>query len=114
MDAATDETSPEFDRFEFVLLKWPPRGENLTDEELDRLQEQHLTYLQSQIAAGTIRIAGPFEEQTDQSLRGLCFYQTGSLDRARALASADPAVLAGRLEVDVMYFYCPKGMLEGK
>jgi hypothetical protein len=33
------------------------------------------------------------------------------LERTRELAAADPAVVAGRLEVDVMYFYCPKGSL---
>ncbi len=99
----------ELDRFEFVLLKRPDDPPSFSHEELDRLQMEHLTYLQEQMAAGNIRVAGPLDEQRDPSLRGLCFYQTGSLERTRAIASADPSVVAGRLEVDVMYFYCPKG-----
>ncbi|MGD0851941.1 MAG: hypothetical protein ABSA07_01120 [Acidimicrobiales bacterium] len=38
----------------------------------------------------------------------MTIYQTGSLERTRELATSDPAVVAGRLEVDVMYFYCPR------
>jgi hypothetical protein len=35
------------------------------------------------------------------------------LERPRAIASSDPTVLAGPLEVNVMYFLCPKGRLWG-
>jgi uncharacterized protein YciI len=58
-----------------------------------------------------MRVGGPFDEQRDASLRGLSIYQTGSLETTRVLASSDPSVVAGRLEIDVMYFYCPKGSL---
>jgi hypothetical protein len=58
-----------------------------------------------------MRVGGPFDGQPDKSLRGISIYQTGSLERTRALASSDPSVIAGRLEIDVMYFYCPKGSL---
>lgn len=33
-------------------------------------------------------------------------YRTGSLEEARRLAEGDPAVRAGRLEVDVIRSYC--------
>jgi uncharacterized protein YciI len=70
-----------------------------------------MAHLQALTKSGDIRVAGPFDEQRDQSMRGMALYQTGSLERARELASSDPAVVAGRLELDVMYFYCPKGNL---
>jgi hypothetical protein len=41
---------------------------------------------------------GPVLDQLDESLRGLTFYGTCSLDAARRLAEQDPAVVAGRLE----------------
>lgn len=44
-------------------------------------------------------------------LRGLTFYRTGSVARSRELAEADPAVLAGRLTVDIMTWYCPPGTM---
>ena len=54
---------------------------------------------------------GPVSDQPDPSLRGLTFYRTGSLEEARRLAEADPAVRAGRLAVDIMIWYCPPGTM---
>lgn len=99
----------ELERFELVLLKRPRGHADISDAEADRLQEQHITHLGTMAAAGHLVVAGPFDEQPDASLRGLCLYQTGSLERARELAEGDPAVRAGRFELDVMYFYCEKG-----
>lgn len=111
MSTSPESPAMELDRFEFVLLKRPASSPSLSDDALDRLQELHLTYLSAQIQAGTIRVAGPLDEQSDPTLRGMCLYQTGSLEQARIIASSDPAVLAGRLEIDLMFFYCPKGVL---
>ena len=54
---------------------------------------------------------GPVRDQADVSLRGLTFYRTGSLEQARQLAEADPAVRAGRLAVEIMTWYCPPGTM---
>ena len=54
---------------------------------------------------------GPVIDPPDPSLRGLTFYRTGSLEQARRLAEADPAVRAGRLVVDIMTWYCPPGTM---
>jgi uncharacterized protein YciI len=83
----------------------------MSDAEIDRLQGLHLGHLTSLTVSGDIRVAGPLDEQPDDALRGMALYQTGSLERTRELATADPAVKAGRLEVDVMYFYCPQGSI---
>ena len=111
MEQSNDDRPTELDRFEMVLLRRPERRPGFSPEETDRLQELHLNHLRAMTRDGYILVAGPFDEQKDQSLRGMCIYQTGSIDRARELASSDPAVMAGRLEVEVMYFYCPKGSL---
>jgi uncharacterized protein len=108
----TDGDGPlELDRYELVLLKRPSSSPPMSDEEIDRLQELHIAHLVQQTAAGAIRVAGPFDEQSDTTLRGMALYQTGSLERTRGIAASDPSVIAGRLDVDVMYFYCPKGQL---
>jgi uncharacterized protein len=101
----------DLDRYELVLLKRPASSPPLSHEEIDRLQDLHIAHLVQQTAEGAIRVAGPFDEQNDATLRGMALYQTGSLERTRTIASSDPSVIAGRLEVDVMYFYCPKGQL---
>ena len=111
MEASSDAEPMELDRFELVLLKRPERPTEMTEEEIDRLQELHLAHLDSLTQSGVILVAGPFDEQSDVALRGMCICQTGSLERTRELANSDPSVVAGRLEVDVMYFYCPKGQL---
>ena len=55
-------------------------------------------------------VAGPFSDQRDETLRGLCLYRTG-LDETRRLAEQDPSVQARRLAVDVMTLWTPKGAL---
>ena len=55
-------------------------------------------------------VAGPFDDQTDPRMRGLCIYRT-SIDEARRLAQDDPAVKAGRLEVEVLSWWVEKGAM---
>jgi uncharacterized protein YciI len=111
MEPSSDAPPFELDRFELVWLKRPAEPTIVSEEEADRLQELHLAYLLGLTTSGDIRVCGPFDEQRDQSFRGMALYQTGSIERTRELASADPAVVAGRLEVEVMYFYCPRGSI---
>ena len=101
----------ELDRYELVLLKRPRSGTDIDADEADRLQVLHLAHLRALTEAGLVRVAGPVDEAPDPSLRGLALYQTGSLERTRELANSDPAVIAGRLEVEVMYYYCPRGSI---
>ena len=111
MDPSSDTPSMELDRFELVLLKRPENRATISEEESDRLQELHLSHLNALTESGDILVAGPFDEQIDPTLRGMAIYKTGSLERTRGLATSDPAVIAGRLEVEVMYFFCPRGQL---
>jgi uncharacterized protein len=111
MTESSEDPPFELDRYELVFLKRPANAPSMPEAEIDRLQGLHLEYLTSLTASGDIRVAGPFDEQPDDSLRGMALYQTGSLERTRELASSDPAVRAGRIEIDVMYYYCPKGSL---
>jgi hypothetical protein len=41
----------------------------------------------------------------------MCIFRCGSIDEARELAEADPAVKAGRLRVEVMTWYVEKGRM---
>jgi uncharacterized protein YciI len=101
----------ELDAFELVLLRRPADAPNYDEATLDRIQREHVEYHASLREAGHVVTNGPVTDQIDESLRGLTFYRTGSLDEARRLADADPAVRAGRLEVDVMHWYCPPGTM---
>jgi uncharacterized protein len=97
----------ELEAFELVLLRRPSSAPDYSDEELDRIQREHIAYHGELRAAGQVATNGPVDGPADPSLRGLTFYRTGSLERSRQLAENDPAVRAGRLTVEIMTWYCP-------
>lgn len=101
----------ELEAFELVLLRRPADAPDYPDEELERIQREHLAYHSRLRESGDVVTNGPVEGQPDPSLRGLTFYRTGSVERSRELAESDPAVLAGRLAVDIMTWYCPPGTM---
>jgi uncharacterized protein YciI len=101
----------QLEAFELVLLRRPSEPTSYDDPTLERIQREHLAYHAELRAAGHVITNGPVVEQPDESLRGLTFYATGSLARARELAEADPAVRAGRLTVEVMAWWCPPGTM---
>jgi uncharacterized protein len=94
--------------YSFVLLRRGPRADELAPDEMERLQAAHLAHLDQLRRDGTLLVAGPFADQPDESLRGLCVYSCG-LDETRALAESDPSVRAGRLAVDVMTWWVQRG-----
>jgi uncharacterized protein YciI len=100
----------ELDGYSFVLLKRGPRALEFSDEELDRLQEQHLAHLGAMREQGHLLLAGPFSDQADETLRGFCLYRT-SVEETRRLAESDPSVRVGRMAVDVMGWWTARGAL---
>jgi uncharacterized protein YciI len=107
----TAEPPDEFDVYEFVVLRRPEHPPVLDDEAADLLQLQHLGHLEKMRAAGFLKVAGPLQDQPDESVRGIALYQVGSIAEARRLAESDPAVRVGHLAVDVMHWYTRKGAL---
>ena len=101
----------DLEAFELVLLRRPASAPDYPDKELARIQREHLAYHAGLREAGHVVTNGPVDGQPDPSLRGLAFYRTGSLERSRQLAEADPAVRAGRLAVEIMTWYCPPGTM---
>ena len=101
----------DLEAFELVLLRRPEGATSYPDAELERIQQEHLAYHAGLREVGQVVTNGPVIDGPDPSLRGLTFYRTGSLARARELAEADPAVRAGRLTVEVMTWWCPRGTM---
>jgi uncharacterized protein len=110
-DPPEAEPPEQFDEYELVLL-WSARDRaELEPQAAERIQRQHLGHLEAMRAAGHLLIAGPLLNQPDPRLRGICVYRTGSAARALELASSDPAVRAGQLEVEAMTWYTRPGAL---
>jgi uncharacterized protein YciI len=101
----------DLEAFELVLLRAPDNAPAYEDAELERIQKEHLAHHATLRATGQVVTNGPVRDQPDPALRGLTFYRTGSLERSRELAEADPAVRAGRLAVEIMTWYCPPGTM---
>jgi uncharacterized protein YciI len=101
----------DLEAFELVLLRRPASAPDYPEAELDRIQREHLAHHDRLRDSGQIVTNGPVVEQPDESLRGLTFYRTGSIERSRQLAEADPAVVAGRLVAEIMTWYCPPGTM---
>jgi hypothetical protein len=87
------------DEHTIVFLVRPPDAPDFTEEELDRLQVEHLTHLRDLKRRGLLIANGPLVDQTDERLRGVSIYGV-PLAEALQLANADPMVRARRLAVD--------------
>ncbi len=109
-----DEAPPNMEKYYVVFLKRPPSAPKLDEAAKQALQKQHLSHLRAMYEAGKLVLAGPFDEQKDETLRGMCLYRVATLEEARTLAEGDPAVKAGRLAVEVLAWWVEKGAVSFK
>jgi uncharacterized protein len=77
--------------------------------ELEDLQAQHVAYTRHLMASGAALAAGPVMDGS--SLHGVSIILTATLDEARALAEADPAVRAGHYAAELHPWMVPAGYL---
>ena len=90
-----------------LLYKGPSWTAEATPD-VQRIQEGHMANIRKMAESGKLALAGPFSD--DGKLRGMFVFRTGSMEEARALADADPAVKAGRLIVEFHPWFGPKGI----
>jgi uncharacterized protein len=97
----------ELQEFQLILLRRPDGAPDSDEQTLARIQREHVEFYASMRQAGHVVTNGPVLDQPDEALRGIAIFAAGSVDRARELANTDPAVQAGRLEVEAMTWWCP-------
>ena len=100
----------ELESYTFVLLRRPADAPDLPEEELDRIQEGHLAFLDRMRERGAMLVSGPFDDRTDESLRGFSLYRT-SIEETVELLRDDPALKANRMVADVFTWWTTKGAL---
>jgi uncharacterized protein len=93
--------------FQLILLRRPDDAPSYDDAAAEQIQRDHLAFYARMREAGHVVTNGPVLDQPDEALRGIAIFATESVDRARELANTDPAVRAGRLEVQAMTWLCP-------
>ena len=99
-----------FDVYTVVILRRAAGAPALSDAELDELQSSHLAYRAGLVGRGLVVANGPFDRQSDPTLRGMSIFACDASEAAR-LSDADPSVRAGRLTYDVMEWWVRAGSL---
>ena len=99
-----------FDVYTVVVLRRPAEAPDLPEDEFDALQTRHLAYRASLRADGVLVANGPFDEQSDESFRGMSIFACDLATAAR-LSDDDPSVIAGRLAYDLMEWWVAAGTL---
>lgn len=110
---AQDDVVPtEFDTYWMVFLN-AGEARSQTPEEAQKLQMAHLGHLTKLKNDGTIIVAGPFEVDKDHPMRGIVLFPGDTpKEEVERLTKMDPAVKAGRLKVEILKWWTPKGAIK--
>lgn len=100
------DTTYTMQKYFLVLLK-KGKNRNQSKEEAAELQKQHMAHIAWLDKMKKISIAGPSENH--ESIAGFLLFHTETLKEADSLAHLDPAVKAGRLEVETLPWWAAKG-----
>ncbi|TYA74321.1 YciI family protein [Seonamhaeicola marinus] len=91
--------------FMAFLKKGPIRTQN--EEEAELIQKGHRAHLGKMYDLGYADISGPFGDEGE--IKGITIYNVPTLKMADSLANSDPAVKAGRLEIEIHPWWAAKG-----
>ncbi|MFN7928642.1 MAG: YciI family protein [Blastocatellia bacterium] len=87
------------EKYQFGLLKRGPKWTAESTAETQKIQEGHMANINKMAKLGKLVAAGPMADNSD--VAGIFIFKAASLDEARALASEDPAIKAGRLVLEL-------------
>ena len=74
-----------------------------------KLQRAHLDNITRMAEEGTLVVAGPFMDEGD--VRGIYIFAVETIAEAEELTSTDPAIKAGRLEMELRPWYGPAALM---
>lgn len=98
----------EMDRYVVGLLKKGPNWSATKTPESAKLQQGHMDNIKRMADLGKLIVAGPFTAN-NETARGLYIFKA-TLEEAKQLAEADPAVKAGQLVIELYPWYAGKGL----
>jgi uncharacterized protein YciI len=109
--ANADSKPPQFDldQYQFAILKRGPKWSAEQTPEVKELMAGHMANIQKMGSLGKLMAAGPMGKN-DLGLAGIFIFKAASMEEAKTLAAADPAIKAGRLGIDYCIWMGPKGL----
>lgn len=93
----------------FGLLLRGTNSAKLPPAEVTKIQEGHMANIRRLGKEGKLSIAGPFVEGGDR--RGIFMFKLADQAEAQTLADTDPAVIAGRLRIELHPIQAPAGLI---
>jgi uncharacterized protein len=87
------------------ILAYLKRGPNRDQDSVTaaELQKAHLKNITRLAEEGTLVLAGPFLD--DEEVRGIYIFDVETIEEAKALTETDPAIKAGRLDMELRPWY---------
>jgi len=101
------DVAPKMKQF-FVAFLLAGPNRNQPASELEKLQNEHLAYIRKNVEAKNYVLAGPFED--DGRIRGMIIVAANSAEAANGIVAQDPAVLAGRLAIEIHPAWLPTAL----
>ena len=105
------EPPPGMATYYMALLRRGPAWTAEKTPETEALQKAHMAHIQKMADTGKLVGAGPFGDGGE--IRGIFIFRAASIDEAREMSAADPAVKAGRLALEIHPWWGPKGIGDG-
>lgn len=102
----------EMHQYYMGFLRRGPTWSPEKTPEVKKISEGHMAHLEAMGATGKLLLAGPFEIEgtPPNAIAGILLFDGVTMEEARAMASEDPAVKAGRFTLEVIPWYGPKGI----
>jgi uncharacterized protein YciI len=93
------------------VLAYLKSGPNRTQNSIEsaNIQRGHLENITRMVNEGTLVVAGPFLDDGD--IRGIYIFNVETVEEARVLTATDPAIQAGRLEMELHPWYGPAALI---
>jgi uncharacterized protein YciI len=91
------------------LLKRPENAPDYPDEKLQEIQAGHLANIRKMADSGDLVLAGPMGDEG--RLRGILVFRATDPERITSAVAEDPAIKAGRLEMELYPWNVPRGSL---
>jgi uncharacterized protein YndB with AHSA1/START domain/uncharacterized protein YciI len=104
---ASPDATPKMKQY-FVAFLFAGPNRNQSATEVEKLQNEHLAYIRMNVERRNYALAGPFDD--DGRIRGMIIVAANSAEAANGIVAQDPAVLAGRLAIEIHPAWLPTAL----